>query len=301
MRAQAVFVVRNENKRLRSRHLFSPERTRNKNISREATTAAKQTVFMSAKRKGTKRRQSNSNEGGTAMVSLQQELASNSYPGRGIVIGKSGDGKYAVTAYFIMGRSSNSRNRVFVTEGEGIRTQAFDPSKLEDPSLIIYAPVRVLGYDTIVTNGDQTDTIYDGMASGETFEQSLRCREFEPDGPNYTPRISGLMHIEGGKYDYAMSILKSNDGDPDCCNRYTFTYDNPKAGEGRFIHTYIGDGNPLPSFAGEPTKVDISGDIDAFTEMVWNALNEDNKVSLFVRFIDIATGKYETRIVNKNK
>ena len=235
------------------------------------------------------------------MVSLQQELASNSYPGRGIVIGKSNDGKYAVTAYFIMGRSSNSRNRVFVTEGEGIRTQAFDPSKLEDPSLIIYAPVRVLGYDTIVTNGDQTDTIYDGMASGETFEQSLRCREFEPDGPNYTPRISGLMHIEGGKYDFAMSILKSNDGDPDCCNRYTFTYDNPKAGEGRFIHTYIGDGNPLPSFAGEPTKVDISGDIDAFTEMVWNALNEDNKVSLFVRFIDIATGKYETRIVNKNK
>ena len=235
------------------------------------------------------------------MVSLQQELASNSYPGRGIVIGKSNDGKYAVTAYFIMGRSSNSRNRVFVTEGEGIRTQAFDPSKLEDPSLIIYAPVRVLGYDTIVTNGDQTDTIYDGMARGETFEQSLRCREFEPDGPNYTPRISGLMHIEGGKYDFAMSILKSNDSDPDCCNRYTFTYDNPKAGEGRFIHTYIGDGNPLPSFAGEPTKVDISGDIDAFTEMVWNALNEDNKVSLFVRFIDIATGKYETRIVNKNQ
>ena len=235
------------------------------------------------------------------MVSLKQELSENSYPGRGIVIGRSEDGKSAVTAYFIMGRSSNSRNRVFVKEGEGIRTQAFDPSKLEDPSLIIYAPVRVLGNDTIVTNGDQTDTIYDGMACGETFEQSLRCREFEPDGPNYTPRISGLMHVEGGKYDFAMSILKSNDGDPDCCNRYTFTYDNPKAGEGRFIHTYIGDGNPLPSFAGEPTKVDISGNIDAFTEMVWNALNEDNKVSLFVRFIDIATGTYETRIVNKNQ
>lgn len=235
------------------------------------------------------------------MQSLKQELSTNSYPGRGIVIGRSADGKYAVTAYFIMGRSSNSRNRVFVTEGEGIRTQAFDPSKLEDPSLIIYAPVRVLGNDTIVTNGDQTDTIYDGMANGQTFEQSLRCREFEPDGPNYTPRISGLLHVENGKYDFSMSILKSNDGDPDCCNRYTFTYDNPKAGEGRFIHTYIGDGNPLPSFAGEPAKVDIAGDIDSFTDMVWNALNEDNKVSLFVRFIDIATGKYETKIVNKNQ
>jgi IMP cyclohydrolase len=235
------------------------------------------------------------------MVSLKQELESNEYPGRGIVIGRSADGKHAVTAYFIMGRSSNSRNRVFVKEGEGIRTQAFDPSKLEDPSLIIYAPVRVLGCDTIVTNGDQTDTIYEGMENGMTFEQTLRSREFEPDGPNFTPRISGLMHVEGGAYDFSMSILKSNDGDPDCCNRYLFTYDNPKAGEGRFIHTYQHDGNPLPSFAGEPTKVDITGDIDTFTNMVWNALNEDNKVSLFVRFIDIATGKYETRIVNKNQ
>ncbi|MBR4731602.1 MAG: IMP cyclohydrolase [Lachnospiraceae bacterium] len=235
------------------------------------------------------------------MVSLKQELESNEYPGRGIVIGRSADGKYAVTAYFIMGRSSNSRNRVFVEEGEGIRTQAFDPSKLEDPSLIIYAPVRVLGCDTIVTNGDQTDTVYEGMENGMTFEQTLRSREFEPDGPNFTPRISGLMHVEGGAYDFSMSILKSNDGDPDCCNRYLFTYDNPKAGEGRFIHTYQHDGNPLPSFAGEPTKVDITGDIDTFTNMVWNALNEDNKVSLFVRFIDIATGKYETRIVNKNQ
>ena len=235
------------------------------------------------------------------MVSLKQELESNEYPGRGIVIGRSADGKHAVTAYFIMGRSSNSRNRVFVKEGEGIRTQAFDPSKLEDPSLIIYAPVRVLGCDTIVTNGDQTDTIYEGMENGMTFEQTLRCREFEPDGPNFTPRISGLMHVEGGAYDFSMSILKSNDGDPDCCNRYLFTYDNPKAGEGRFIHTYQHEGNPLPSFAGEPTKVDITGDIDTFTNMVWNALNEDNKVSLFVRFIDIATGKYETRIVNKNQ
>lgn len=234
------------------------------------------------------------------MLQLKEELRNNEYPGRGIVIGRSQDGKKAVTAYFIMGRSSNSRNRVFVTEGEGIRTQAFDPSKLEDPSLIIYAPVRVLGKDTIVTNGDQTDTIYDGLKEGLTFEQSLRSREFEPDGPNYTPRISGVMHIENGKYDFAMSILKSNNGDPDCCNRYTYTYDNPKAGEGRFIHTYMHDGNPLPSFTGEPKVVGMEGDIDSFTNMVWESLNEDNKVSLFVRFLDIETGAYETRIVNKN-
>ena len=235
------------------------------------------------------------------MLSLEQELKGNEYPGRGIVIGKSEDGTKAVTAYFIMGRSSNSRNRVFVEEGQGIRTEAFDPSKLEDPSLIIYAPVRVLGNRTIVTNGDQTDTIYDGMDKELTFEQSLRCREFEPDAPNYTPRISGVMHVEGGKYDFAMSILKSNNGNPDCCNRYTYTYDNPAAGEGRFIHTYMHDGNPLPSFEGEPKLVGISNDIDEFTNMVWTSLNEENKVSLFVRFIDIATGNYETRIINKNK
>lgn len=234
------------------------------------------------------------------MLQLEQELKNNEYPGRGIVIGRSGDGKYAVTAYFIMGRSSNSRNRVFVTEGEGICTQAFDPSKLEDPSLIIYAPVRVLGNDTIVTNGDQTDTIYDGLKAGLTFEQSLRSREFEPDGPNYTPRISGILRVEEGSFHFAMSILKSEDGDPSCCVRNTFTYENPKAGEGRFIHTYMHDGNPLPSFAGEPKKVEISGDIDNFTETVWKSLNEDNKVSLFVRYTEIATGKYETRIVNKN-
>lgn len=234
------------------------------------------------------------------MLSLEQELKSNSYPGRGIVIGKSKDGKKAVTAYFIMGRSVNSRNRVFVTEGAGIRTEAFDPSKLEDPSLIIYAPVRVLGNKTIVTNGDQTDTIYEGMDRQLTFEQSLRSREFEPDGPNYTPRISGIMHIENGFYNYAMSILKSNNGDPSSCNRYTFAYENPKAGEGRFIHTYMHDGNPLPSFYGEPKEVEIGDDIDDFTDMLWNSLNEENKVSLFVRYIDIATGKYETRIVNKN-
>lgn len=234
------------------------------------------------------------------VLSLEQELKSNAYPGRGIVIGKSEDGRYAVTAYFIMGRSVNSRNRVFVEDGEGIRTEAFDPSKLSDPSLIIYAPVRVLGNKTIVTNGDQTDTIYELMDKQLTFEQALRTREFEPDAPNYTPRISGIMHIENGAYNYAMSILKSNNGNPDACNRYTFAYNNPIAGEGRFIHTYKQDGNPLPSFEGEPKVVAISGDIDAFTEMVWTSLNEENKVSLFVRYIDIETGKYETRIVNKN-
>ena len=234
------------------------------------------------------------------MLSLTQELKENVYPGRGIVIGRSADGKKAVAAYFIMGRSSNSRNRIFVTEGEGIRTQAFDPSKLEDPSLIIYAPVRVLGNKTIVTNGDQTDTIYDGMKGGLTFEQSLRSREFEPDGPNYTPRISGVMELESGKYGYSMSILKSNNGNPDGCNRYTYSYENPAAGEGHFIHTYMHDGNPLPSFEGEPKLVEVKGDIEELTRQIWESLNEENKVSLFVRFIDMETGVYETRIVNKN-
>ena len=235
------------------------------------------------------------------MLTIQKELRENAYPGRGIIIGKTPDGSKAVTAYFIMGRSENSRNRIFVEEGEGIRTQAFDPSKLTDPSLIIYAPVRVLGNKTIVTNGDQTDTIYDGMAKGETFEVSLRSREFEPDGPNYTPRISGVMHIESGSYNYAMSILKSNNGNPDACNRYTFAYENPVAGEAHFIHTYKCDGNPLPSFEGEPKLVSVPNCIDEFTNTLWTSLNEDNKVSLFVRYIDIATGTYETRIVNKNQ
>ena len=233
-------------------------------------------------------------------LSLEQELKNNAYPGRGIVIGRSMDGKKAVTAYFIMGRSSNSRNRVFAAEGEGIRTEAFDASKLEDPSLIIYAPVRVLGTRTIVTNGDQTDTIYDGLKAGMTFEQSLRNREFEPDAPNYTPRISGVMEVENGEYNYAMSILKSNNGSPDSCSRYTFAYETPAAGEGHFIHTYMHDGNPLPSFEGEPKLVEIDGEIDEFAKMVWENLNEENKVSLFVRYIDIETGEYETRIVNKN-
>ncbi len=233
-------------------------------------------------------------------ISLENELKNNAYPGRGIVIGKSPDGRYAVTAYFIMGRSVNSRNRVFVEDGTGIRTQAFDPSKLSDPSLIIYAPVRVLGNKTIVTNGDQTDTIYDLMDRQQTFEQALRTREFEPDAPNYTPRISGILHVENETYNYAMSILKSNNGNPDSCSRYTFAYSNPAASEGHFIHTYMGDGDPLPSFEGEPKLVEIPDDMDAFTDMLWNSLNEDNKVSLFVRYIDIASGKYRSRIVNKN-
>ncbi len=234
-------------------------------------------------------------------VSLKQEISSNVYPGRGIIIGKSDDDKYAVAAYFIMGRSENSRNRIFVEDGEGIRTQAYDESKLSDPSLIIYAPVRVLGNKTIVTNGDQTDTIYEGMNQQLTFEQSLRAREFEPDSPNFTPRISGILKVEKGSFNYAMSILKT---DIDCsgsCDRYTFAYTEPKAGSGRFIHTYMGDGNPLPTFEGEPTPVSIVGKIDEFTDMIWNALNEENKVSLFVRYIDIETGEYETRIINKNR
>lgn len=231
---------------------------------------------------------------------LTDVLKSKSYPGRGIVIGRSADGKHAVIAYFIMGRSSNSRNRVFVKDGEGIRTQAFDESKMEDPSLIIYAPVRVLGHETIVTNGDQTDTVYEGREKGLTFEQSLRSRTFEPDGPNYTPRISGILKIEDGKFDYQMSILKSADGNPDFTRRYTFSYNPVPAGEGHFISTYVDNGSPLPSFEGEPVPVLLPDDLDGFTKDVWNALNEENKVSLFTRFIDIETGTYETRIVNKN-
>lgn len=233
-------------------------------------------------------------------ISIAEELKSNSYPGRGIVLGKSPNGKYAVSAYFIMGRSTNSRNRVFVTDGEGIRTEAFDPSKLEDPHLIIYAPVRVLGNKTIVTNGDQTDTIYELMNQQLTFEQSLRTREFEDDAPNYTPRISGIMKTGDGQYNYALSILKSADGDPSSCQRYTFSYNNPIAGTGHFIHTYMGDGTPLPSYEGEPKKILTYDDIEEFTTILWESLNEENKVSLFVRYIDLETGKYETKIINKN-
>jgi hypothetical protein len=238
-------------------------------------------------------------------ISLEKEIGSTSYPGRGIVLGRTADGAKAVIAYFIMGRSENSRNRIFAQTEDGIKTEAFDPSKLVDPSLIIYSPVRVLDDKTIVTNGDQTDTIYNLMSQQLTFEQALRTRGFEPDEPNYTPRISGIVKCAEGKMNYALSILKSADGNPDCCERYTYAYDAPLAGLGRFIHTYMGDGNPLPSFEGEPRALELDAafteNIDIFTDRVWKALNEDNKVSLFVRFIDIATGNYETRIVNKNK
>lgn len=231
---------------------------------------------------------------------MEEELQHNSYPGRGIVIGKSEDERYAVIAYFIMGRSENSRNRIFVEEGLGIRTQAYDPAKLTDPSLIIYAPIRVLGNKTIVTNGDQTDTIYELMDKQLTFEQALRTREFEPDAPNYTPRISGIVHTGEGRFNYALSILKSNQGDPDACNRYLFAYEHPRAGEGHFIHTYLKDENPLPSFEGEPKIVKIQGDIDSMTKNIWENLNVENKVSLVVRTIDLKTGEIETRIMNKN-
>ena len=233
--------------------------------------------------------------------SLENELNSLAYHGRGIIIGKSVDGKKAITAYFIMGRSVNSRNRVFVAEGDAMRTKAFDESKMTDPHLIIYYPVRVLGNKTIVTNGDQTDTIYELMDKQMTFEQALRTREFEDDAPNYTPRISGIIHHENGEMNYAMSILKSDDGDGSSCQRYTYAYTNPLAGKAKFIHTYKADGNPLPSFEGEPKTLELPDvDIDTMTDIIWKNLNEDNKVSLFVRYIDLETNEVETRIVNKN-
>lgn len=235
------------------------------------------------------------------IASLETLLSGNSYPGRGIVAGLSDDGKHAVSAYWTMGRSKGSRNRIFVEDGDGIRTQAFDSSLIAgDPSLIIYSAVRVLGGKTIVTNGDQTDTIFEGLESGKSFEESLRSRKYEHDSPNYTPRISSLLDVSGGKYSYAVSILKSDSGNPDNTLRFTFSYDNPQKGEGHFIHTYLGDGNPLPSFEGEPLKIGISGNIDSFAEKIWSSLDSENKVSLFVRFIDIATGKFESRIINKN-
>ena len=232
---------------------------------------------------------------------IVNELNSLAYHGRGIMIGKSADGKKAITAYFIMGRSVNSRNRVFQVEGDDMRTKAFDESKMVDPHLIIYYPVRVLGNKTIVTNGDQTDTIYNLMDKQMTFEQALRTREFEDDGPNWTPRISGIIHCEKGEMNYAMSILKSAEGDDSSCERFTYAYSNPIAGRAKFIHTYNADENPLPSFEGEPKTLELPDmDIDALTDLIWKNLNEDNKVSLFVRYIDIATGEYEQRIVNKN-
>ena len=229
--------------------------------------------------------------------SLTEKLASNTYPGRGIVLGMLPDGKTSVAAYFIMGRSVNSRNRVFMEEPDGIRTEAFDPSKLSDPSLIIYHPVRQIGRSLIVTNGDQTDTIRDFMERGETLEQALRTREFEPDGPNWTPRISGLLCPDGS---YKMSILKSADPEGSACARIFFEYP-PIKGQGRFLHTYVCDGNPIPTFTGEPERVAISGDIDEFTAMLWDNLNQDNKISLFVRYTNIKTGETQQRILNKNR
>ena len=233
--------------------------------------------------------------------SIANELNSLAYHGRGIMIGKSADGKKAVTAYFIMGRSVNSRNRVFVAEGSAMRTKAFDESKMVDPHLIIYYPVRVLGNKTIVTNGDQTDTIYGLMDKQMTFEQALRTREFEDDSPNFTPRISGIIRREENGMNFAMSILKSAEGDDSSCERFTYAYSNPVAGRAKFIHTYNCDGDPLPSFEGEPKTLELPDvDIDTLTDLIWKNLNEDNKVSLFVRYIDIKTGAEETRIVNKN-
>ena len=233
---------------------------------------------------------------------IANELNSLAYHGRGIIIGKSADGKKAITAYFIMGRSENSRNRVFVAEGEAMRTKAFDESKMTDPHLIIYYPVRVLGNKTIVTNGDQTDTIYNLMDKQMTFEQALRTREFEDDKPNFTPRIAGIIRSEADNINFAMSILKSAEGDDSSCERFTYAYSNPIPGRAKFIHTYNGDGTPLPSFEGEPKTLELPDlDIDAMTELIWTNLNCDNKVSLFVRYIDIATGETDTRIVNKNQ
>lgn len=232
-------------------------------------------------------------------ISLFEDVGRNSYPGRGIVLGRSSDGSKAVMAYFIMGRSANSRNRVFVTEGEGIRTEAFDPSKMEDPSLIIYAPVRVLKDGTlIVTNGDQTDTIRDALNAGKTWEDALRTRTFEPDGPNWTPRISGLVTVKDGKACYRLSILKSGDGDESVTRRFFYEYE-AQAGVGHFIHTYQGDGNPLPSFEGEPEQVCLPESFEAFTDLVWNNLNENNGISLYTCAIDLKTGEKKERIINK--
>ena len=229
-------------------------------------------------------------------ASIEKLLESNTYPGRGIAIGYSEDQSSMIVVYFIMGRSENSRNRIFVTDGDGIRTEAFDPAKLTDPSLIIYHPVRALKDTTIVTNGDQTDTVYDYLNNGKTFEEALRTRTFEPDAPNFTPRISGM--VQSGRY--RLSILKSDNGNSDFAQRFFFEYDRPLSGEGHFVHTYEGDGNPLPSFAGEPTLINIEGNIDEFSSTLWNSLNNDNKVSLFVRYINLDTGKTETKIINKN-
>ena len=232
-------------------------------------------------------------------MSLEDELLANSYPGRGIVAGRSASGDKALIAYWIMGRSANSRNRVFVVDGDGIRTKAADPAKMSDPSLVIYSPVQVVGQRTIVTNGDQTDTIASELLSGGTFKAALDTRKMEPDAPHYTPRISALVDVTSGVLSLSLSIIKADCGEPSSTCRYFFDYENPRAGVGRYIHTYTGDGEVLQSFAGEPVPVAIRGGIDEFAQGVWESLNDENKVSLFVRFIDIQTGEQQTRIFNK--
>ena len=226
-------------------------------------------------------------------------LNSNTYPGRGIIIGKTADGKNAVAAYFIMGRSENSRNRVFVEKSGEVFTEPFDVSRVSDPSLIIYAAIRSFKNNLIVTNGNQTDTIYDALSEGKCFSGALKTREFEPDAPNFTPRISGMLTFADGDFTYKMSILKSIDENGSDCARYLFDYPS-KAGLGHFLHTYISDGNPIPTFCGEPERVAIDNDIEKFTNKIWNSLNEDNKISLYVRYIDLETGEVKNRLINKN-
>ena len=230
---------------------------------------------------------------------IAERIAGNSYVGRGIVLGKTANGKKAAAAYFIMGRSNNSRNRIFTEKNGEVFTEPYDASKVEDPSLIIYAAIRTYENKLIVTNGNQTDTIYDGLAAGKSFSEALTSRQFEPDAPNLTPRISGMITFGEGDFTYEMSILKSADAEGTACNRYTFSY-SALPGLGHFIHTYVCDGNPIPTFQGEPERVQIPDDIDAFTASIWNALDDNNKISLYVRYIDLATGAIENRMINKN-
>lgn len=230
---------------------------------------------------------------------MKERLEGNTYPGRGIVVGKSADGTKACAAYFIMGRSANSRNRVFTVKNGEVFTEPFDASKVEDPSLIIYAAVRQYENNLIVTNGNQTDTIYEGLAAGKSFSQALTVREFEPDAPNLTPRISGMLTFDQGDFTYEMSILKSADPEGTACNRFTYAY-APVSGVGHFLHTYVCDGNPIPTFQGEPERVSIPNDMESFAQEIWESLDENNKISLYVRYVDLATGKVEEKLINKN-
>lgn len=230
---------------------------------------------------------------------MKERLEGNTYPGRGIVVGKSADGTKACAAYFIMGRSANSRNRVFTVKNGEVFTEPFDASKVEDPSLIIYAAVRQYENNLIVTNGNQTDTIYEGLAAGKSFSQALTAREFEPDAPNLTPRISGMLTFDQGDFTYEMSILKSADAEGTGCNRFTYSY-VPMNGVGHFLHTYVCDGNPIPTFQGEPERVAIPDDMESFAREIWESLDENNKISLYVRYVELATGKVEEKLINKN-